>query len=516
MTQQVVEQQTSRAYRGYVLFVLMLVYVFNFLDRQILAILAEDIKADLGINDAAMGFLLGTSFAVFYAIFGIPLGRAADLVDRTKLIAFGLTLWSALTSLSGAASGFVSLALCRMGVGVGEASANPAAYSLLYDYFPKRVRTTVLAVYSSGIFVGAGLGLIIGGFILTYWKQTFPDPSLAPLSLKAWQAAFIAVGLPGLSLAIMVYMLKEPVRGAIDGVSVPPHPHPWRTIFMELATLAPVFGLTVVGRAGGMKAAFINLAIAGIMALAAYLLANILGGATQWYTLGYGVYAFATWAQKLRLVDPDRFEIIFKSKPLVFSSLGFSGCFFLTAGMLAWLAVFFQRVHGAPAAEVGTVLGLSYAICGFAGVIIGGMITDRVVSRVGDRGRVLVAAAAVVSATLSILALLIVDDKTTAYLLTIPFNFLSAIYVAPGAATVNSLAPAHARATASAAYIICQVFLGTALGPYVVGALSDALASGGTASAEALRGGMQLSLLASLPSLILLITAYRQKWPEKP
>ena len=143
------------------------------------------------------------------------------------------------------------------------------------------------------------------------------------------------------------------------------------------------------------------------------------------------------------------------------------------------------------------------------------MITDGIVSRIGDRGRVLVAAAAVTSAALSVLALLVAEDKATAYLLTIPFNFLSAIYVAPGAATVNSLAPAHARATASAAYIVCQVFLGTALGPYVVGELSDAIALGGVSSAEALRGGMQLSLLATLPSLALLIIAYRQEWPKR-
>jgi len=418
-----------------------------------------------------------------------------------------------MTSLSGAANGFAALALCRMGGGVGEASASPAPYSLLYDYFPKRVRTTVLAIYSSGIFVGAGLGLIVGGFMLTYWKEAFPDPSTAPLSLKAWQAAFLMVGL---LLAVIVYLLKEPVRGGIDGTRVKAHPHPWRAIFVELATLAPVFGLILVGRLGGVRAALVNVAIAVATVIGVQCMVLMLGGETQWYVFGYGVYAFATWAQKLRLADPDRFEIIFKSRPLIYSSLGFSGCFFLTAGMLAWLAVFFQRVHGATAAEVGMVLGLSYAMCGFAGVIVGGMITDGIVSRIGDRGRVLVAAAAVTSAALSVLALLVVEDKATAYLLTIPFNFLSAIYVAPGAATVNSLAPAHARATASAAYIVCQVFLGTALGPYVVGALSDAIALGGVSSAEALPGGMQLSLLATLPSLALLIIAYRQEWPKRP
>jgi hypothetical protein len=111
----------------------VVVYVFNFLDRQILSILAERIKADLGVSDAQMGFLYGTAFAVFYAIFGIPLGRLADVWDRRRLIAWGLAAWSAMTALSGLARSFAQLALARFAVGVGEASASPAAYSLLSD-----------------------------------------------------------------------------------------------------------------------------------------------------------------------------------------------------------------------------------------------------------------------------------------------------------------------------------------------------------------------------------------------
>jgi MFS family permease len=146
-------------YARYVLGVLVVVYVFNFLDRQILAILAERIRADLGVGDAELGFLYGTAFAVFFAVFGIPLGRLADVWDRRKLIALGLAVWSLMTALSGFARSFPELALARIGVGIGEASAAPAAYSLLSDYFPTARRATALAVYSSGIYLGAGLGL---------------------------------------------------------------------------------------------------------------------------------------------------------------------------------------------------------------------------------------------------------------------------------------------------------------------------------------------------------------------
>src|SRR5262245_61060278 len=145
-------------YAKYVLGVLVVVYVFNFVDRQILSILAEDIKADLSLSDAQIGFLYGTAFAVFYAVFGIALGRLADLWVRKSLIAIGLTFWSVMTALSGTARSFASLAVFRFGVGIGEASATPAAFSILSDYFPARVRATVLAIYSSGVYIGAGVG----------------------------------------------------------------------------------------------------------------------------------------------------------------------------------------------------------------------------------------------------------------------------------------------------------------------------------------------------------------------
>ena len=202
----------DRRYPRYVLGVLVVVYVLNFLDRQILSILAERIKADLGATDAQMGYLYGTAFAVFFAIFGIPLGRLADVWDRRRLIAWGLAAWSAMTALSGLARSFPQLALARFGVGVGEASASPAAYSLLSDYYPAARRATALAVYSSGIYLGAGLGLGIGGLIVDRWDVAWAGTT-PPLGLRGWQVAFLVVGLPGLLRALWVRSLREPVRG---------------------------------------------------------------------------------------------------------------------------------------------------------------------------------------------------------------------------------------------------------------------------------------------------------------
>ena len=168
------------------LFVLVIVYVFNFIDRNILSILSEDIKADLGVTDAQMGFLYGTVFAVFYAVFGIPLARFADVWVRRSLISLGLMFWSAMTALSGLVRSFPVLALYRIGVGVGEASASPAAYSMLSDYYSTRVRSTVLAIYSSGVYIGGGIGLFLGGFILETWGDWYPVAEQAPYGLKGW------------------------------------------------------------------------------------------------------------------------------------------------------------------------------------------------------------------------------------------------------------------------------------------------------------------------------------------
>jgi len=165
----------ASGYSSYVLAVLTLVYVFNFIDRQILSVLAEDIKRDLGLSDSQIGFLYGTAFAVFYAFFGIPLGRLADVWVRRTLIAIGLAFWSGMTALSGTSRNFGMLATYRFGVGVGEASASPAAFSMLSDYFPARLRATAISLYSSGVYIGAGLGIFLGGSIVDAWNGAYPE-----------------------------------------------------------------------------------------------------------------------------------------------------------------------------------------------------------------------------------------------------------------------------------------------------------------------------------------------------
>ena len=192
-------EEVGGPYAYYVLAVLFVVYVFNFIDRQILAILLQPIKDDLQVSDTAMGFLTGFAFAVFYAIAGLPLARIADRWVRRSLIALSIATWSIMTAASGFARHFTDLAVARVGVGIGEAGCTPPAHSLLSDYFPPEKRATVLAVYACGIYTGVGLGFWLGGWI----NEAY-----------GWRIAFMVIGLPGVALAALVRLtVREPVRG---------------------------------------------------------------------------------------------------------------------------------------------------------------------------------------------------------------------------------------------------------------------------------------------------------------
>ncbi|WP_425997797.1 spinster family MFS transporter [Caulobacter sp. DWR1-3-2b1] len=189
-------------YRYVVLAMLILAYTFNFLDRQILGILAGSIKADLNLTDTQLGLMGGVAFAALYTTLGVPLAWLADRVSRTWIMTAALTVWSGFTVACGFAGGFWTLFLSRMGVGVGEAGGVAPAYSLISDYFPKSQRARALAVYSFGIPLGTALGVLFGGLIAAYVN---------------WRVAFIVVGLAGVALApIFKWVVKDPPRGGMD------------------------------------------------------------------------------------------------------------------------------------------------------------------------------------------------------------------------------------------------------------------------------------------------------------
>ena len=192
----------SRASARYALGILTIVYTFNFIDRQILAILLPPIKAEFNVDDWVLGMLHGTSFALFYATLGIPIALLGDRFSRRNLIAAALAIWSGMTALSGLAANIVHLTLARIGVGIGEAGCSPPAHSMLSDYFPPAQRSTAMGIYSLGISFGIMLAYIGGGWVAEN---------------IGWRQAFFIVGIPGLVLALIVrFTVKEPVRGSSE------------------------------------------------------------------------------------------------------------------------------------------------------------------------------------------------------------------------------------------------------------------------------------------------------------
>ncbi|MFY9556762.1 MAG: MFS transporter [Blastocatellia bacterium] len=209
------EPYPAIGYAWYVVGVLTLVYIFSFIDRQILSLLVRPIRRDLGISDFQMSLLMGFSFALFYTFFGLPLGRLADSRSRRTIIAAGFTVWSIMTAACGLARNFAHMLLLRMGVGVGEAALSPAAYSMITDYFPPRRRATAISVYSMGIYIGSGLAFIVGGLVAgaASAQETWDLPLVG--ATRPWQVVFFIVGLPGVLLALLMYTVREPVRRGI-------------------------------------------------------------------------------------------------------------------------------------------------------------------------------------------------------------------------------------------------------------------------------------------------------------
>lgn len=198
-TEQAPPPEFSPAYANYVLGVLFVVYVFNFIDRQVLSVFIGPIKEEFGASDTQMGLLVGFAFALLYTVAGIPIARLADRSNRRNIIAIGLAVWSAMTVASGMAKNFAQLAIARVFVGIGEAAGSPPSHSLIADYFPLDRRATAFAIYTAGAFVGSALAYLGGGYLREYFD---------------WRTAFIVVGAPGLAIALLVrFTVREPPRG---------------------------------------------------------------------------------------------------------------------------------------------------------------------------------------------------------------------------------------------------------------------------------------------------------------
>lgn len=375
----------SPAYSWYVLAVLLAVYVMNFVDRQVLSIVADDVKAEFGISDKAMGILLGFAFSLFYTLAGIPIARLADRGTRRTIVAAGLAVWSAMTAACGLAAGFWSLALARFGVGIGEAAGTPPSHALISDYFPPERRATALAVYGMGIYFGVMFGFLAGGMI----RDAFD-----------WRTAFLACALPGLPLAVLLMItVREPVRGASERRAVAEEPPRLR----EVARI--LFG----------RPAF------------------------RWLTL--------------------------------------AACFQATSGyaVLTWGAPFLGRVHGLSGTAIGTSFGMIAGIGGALGITLGGALADRLARRDARWHAWLPAAVSLLAFPFAV-PFYLAEATGTALLCFAVFYTVNNMYVGSLWSLAQGLVPVRMRALASAALLTILNLVGQGLGPFLVGAMNDALA----------------------------------------
>jgi len=479
--------QRASAYAWYVLLVMVLVYAFSLIDRQILSILAEDIKADLDLTDAQLGYLFGTAFAIFYTVFGIPLGRLADSWLRTRLMATGLALWSAMTMLSGLAGSFGHLAAARIGVGVGEASASPAAYSILGSSFPKRQRALAIAIYSAGSYFGTGISLPLGGWLSDGWNQAHAGD--APFGLAGWQFAFFAVGAPGILLALWVLSLREPPRFSADGTPQPVvRPDVWRLFLADLMSILPPFTILAAARIkGGLIR---NLTALGLISAGAAGLIRLTGDASQWITYGFGLYAIVSWIQSLRTRDAPAYELIWKRRTFAWCVFGL-GCAGMTWNVsLLWASPYAMRTFGVSASEIGPLIGLPGAFAAVVGSITGGFLADRWKLR-DPRGRLFVCMMAAAVPIPLVLLMFTRKDLDTYLLLAPLIYFFASTIVAAAVTALQDLVLPRMYGTVGALYLVGNTMVAISLGPYVSGKIST------------VTGSLQMGVFAMLISPII-------------
>ncbi|WP_425408910.1 spinster family MFS transporter [Hyphococcus sp.] len=436
----------GRPYRIYVLIMLTLVYTFNFLDRQIMGIVAPAVQADLGLNDTQLGVLGGIAFAILYTTIGIPVARLADRYNRVTIISVSLALWSGFTALCGVAQNFTQLALARVGVGVGEAGGSPPSHSLISDFYPKEKRAGALAVYALGIPVGVTLAYLAGGWVL----QNFD-----------WRMTFLALGLPGVIFAVIVKLtIKEPKRGG-----------------QELAGAQDAFaGLKVTEPVGLIEKIFRQLTM-------------LLPSRSR--DPAFGELASLWRAAKHLLGIPSYRAIV----------IGLTAGSFASYAISNWIVVFFERSHpdfakGDLYFWLGVINGTAYVL----GVFIGGALVDRLaVKNKSAYGWVPVIALAL-NAPIFIAAMW-VDNAMWSLVLWWPVHLLTGFYLGPCFALAQTLAPVSIRALSTAIFFFILNMIALGFGPTFVGILSDILNSSGLSSEQGLRVALSSVAIAGLISI---------------
>jgi len=252
-------QYPSARYAWYMVIVLTIAYILSFVDRYILGLLIEPIKADLGLSDTQIGYLLGLAFSLFYATMGLPLGYLADRKRRTVLVAAGIAVWSIATAASGLARNFGQMFIARMTVGAGEATLSPCTMSMISDSFPREKRGRPIAFYTAALSLGAGIASLVSAAVLT-WAKSVPEINVPLVGAVApWQFTFFVVGLPGIIVALLMLTIREPKRQVSAGSTAKPEfsymlRHVWDRKHVYLSFVAFICLMTIIAYSQGWNA----------------------------------------------------------------------------------------------------------------------------------------------------------------------------------------------------------------------------------------------------------------------
>ncbi|MED5547873.1 MAG: MFS transporter [Pseudomonadota bacterium] len=503
-------------YRSLVMVLLFLVYAFNFLDRQIISILAIPIKEDLGLTDEQLGLLGGIAFALLYSTLGVPIAWFADRFNRTWIMTAALTIWSGFTALSGFAQNFMQLFLARVGVGVGEAGGVAPAYTIIADYYPPSKRARALAIYSLGIPVGSAFGVIAGSQIAGGGISDALD----------WRSAFFIVGIAGIVLApIFKLVVREPKRGQYDAPAVAAKVEaPQETVgvypadririlsiagaaLLALPSLLSIFNTVVFG-ATPVQSVSLLAVTAGVAAvcgwfggqwigrqskglplalglsvlmvlpgLVAWLVPALTGGAPVGtaaiaWLIGRAIagaligFFFATFREfmMLALRKPSFWLMI----------MGASASSMMGYGVFFWLPSFFARSFQLSLTETGWLFGGVLFVAGSLGIFLGGVMGDWMGKRKRSAFATVPAVAFLLCAPLYWAGVLSPSATMAVALLFIP-TALGLAWLGPVLSAFQHLVPPHMRTSASSVFLLINNLLGIGGGVYVLGRLSTAL-----------------------------------------
>jgi len=483
--------QTAKVSRAgwYALLLVSAAQALSLLDRQILSILATNIRDDLGIGDAELGLLYGTVFALFYALFSLPLGRLVDGWIRTRLLAICLLLWSFSAGLAAFAGGFALLAVSRLGVGVGEAATQPAANSIIFDEFPRRLRGTAMAALGVAVALGLGLSMALGGIVAQWWDTRYAAGG-APLGFAGWQFAFIVAALPGLPLAWLIWRMREPRRGAIDGIESPPDAHPFRASAAVLGAVTPGANWFMLWhRRAGARQWAINLAGLALIIVTCAMMVKITQGFSprpplvvlgmsidphvlQWSVVGFGAFVILNLFQSFKLTDRPAYAVILSPSLLLLMMVGGlqTG---INYGVMGFTPSYLIRTFDLSPAEAGLQFGLLAAALGMIGPIIAGPLSDWLTGRMGAPGRVwLILASLGISPFFGIWTFS-AGDPGSFYLRFIAYSLILTLWLPPIYSLMYDLVLPRMRGIASSTYVIVSTLLGLGMGPYFVGIVSD-------------------------------------------